>query len=353
MGTVPTRTKPALWKRFLTRTVISLLALIVLLAAAGFTYNEIERHADARQFPQLGKSVRLGPEFDNIGLNLNCFGEGSPTVVLDAGLGVPAHGWKPVQPAVAKFTRVCSYDRAGYGWSDAGPMPRTSSEIAKELHALLAAAGEKPPYILVGHSFGGFNVRVFNGAYSNDVAGMVLVDASHEDQESIIPKALLESMKEIETSLRWQKRLAPAYAYLGIGRLLDDTAGLTFLSKSDRREALYLELHPRFYAAELSEVESWQASEDEVRAAGNLGDKPLIVLTAGKWTDIVPGLTQKDVDDLKQSWVNDLQVREAHLSTRGRQIVVPDSDHMIPFERPDAVVSAIHEVLDEARAAKP
>jgi len=190
VNAVPTRTKPALWKRFLKWTVISLLALFVLLAAAGFTYNEIERHADARQFPQLGKSVRLGPEFGNMSLNLNCYGEGSPTVVLDAGLGVPAHGWKPVQPAVAKFARVCSYDRAGYGWSDAGPMPRTSSEIAKELHALLAAAGEKPPYILVGHSFGGFNVRVFNGAYPNDVAGMVLVDASHEDQESIIPKSL-------------------------------------------------------------------------------------------------------------------------------------------------------------------
>ncbi|HKR96688.1 MAG TPA: alpha/beta hydrolase, partial [Candidatus Angelobacter sp.] len=91
---------------------------------------------------QLGKSVRLGPEFGNMSLNLNCYGEGSPTVVLDAGLGVPAHGRKPVQPAVAKFARVCSYDRVGYGWSDAGPMPRTSSEIAKELHALLAAAGE-------------------------------------------------------------------------------------------------------------------------------------------------------------------------------------------------------------------
>ena len=155
-------------------------------------------------------------------------------MVLDAGLGVPAHGWKPVQPAVAKFARVCSYDRVGYGWSDAGPMPRTSSEIAKELHALLAAAGEKPPYILVGHSFGGFNVRVFNGAYPNDVAGMVLVDASHEDQESIIPKVLLENMKEIETSLRWQKRLAPAYAYLGVGRLLDDTAGLPFESRPSR-----------------------------------------------------------------------------------------------------------------------
>lgn len=90
-----------------------------------------------------------------------------------------------------------------------------------------------------------------------------------------------------------------------------------------------------------------------MRAAGNLGDKPLIVLTAGKWTEIVPGLTQKDVDDLKQAWINGLQVREAHLSTRGKQIVVPDSDHMIPFERPDAVVSAIHEVWNEARAAKP
>lgn len=343
-----------LWKRIFKWTGLSLLALIVLLIIAGFTYNAIEQRADARRFPQQGKSVQLGPEFGNVSLNLFCSGQGSPTVVLDSGLGVPGvHGWKSVQPDAAKFTRVCSYDRAGYAWSTAGPMPRTSSQIARELHALLASAGEKPPYILVGHSFGGFNVRVFNGAYSNDVAGMVLVDASSEDLTNKMPPALQEEMNKMEVSLRRQNRFAPALVYLGIGRLLDDTSGLTFLSPDDRREALYLELQIKFYAAELSEVESFSVSENEVRGSGNLGAKPLIVLTGGNWSETPPGWAKKDWDDLRTLWLNDLQVREVHLSTRGKQIIVADSDHMIPFERPDTIVSAIHDVWLAANAANP
>ncbi|MGB6717584.1 MAG: hypothetical protein WBE47_11580, partial [Candidatus Acidiferrales bacterium] len=117
------------WKRWLRRILLGGLALIILLALAGFSYNSIEEHADARRFPQQGKSFPLGPAFPRVSLNLDCSGQGSPTVILDSGLGVPAVGWKFVQPEVAKFTRVCSYDRAGYGWSTPGPMPRTSAEI--------------------------------------------------------------------------------------------------------------------------------------------------------------------------------------------------------------------------------
>jgi len=336
------------WPRILKWTSLSLLALIFLLAAAGFIYNAIEEHADARRFPQMGKSVSLGGEFGNLSLNLSCSGTGSPTVVLDSGLGVPGvHGWKQVQPDVARFTRVCSYDRAGYAWSSAGPMPRTSREIARELHALLAAAGEKPPYILVGHSFGGYNVRVFNGEYSRDVAGLVLVDPSQEDIESKMSLALLAELKEYDAIAKRQAKLAPALVYLGIARLQDDTAGLTFLSPEDRREALYLEVQTKFYKAEWSETESMPTSTQQVRASGNLGDKPLIVLTAGKVEEAPPGFPQKDLDDFQNAVINDLHVRLAHLSTRGRQVIVRDSDHMIPFERPDAVVSSIHEVWAE------
>ena len=103
-------------------------------------------------------------------------------------------------PDVAKFARVCSYDRAGYGWSSAGPMPRTSGEIARELHALLMASGEKGPYVLVGHSFGGYNVRVYTGKYPAEVAGLVLVDASHEDQNRWMPP----SMKKLNDDLTAQ-----------------------------------------------------------------------------------------------------------------------------------------------------
>ncbi|MFZ0640239.1 MAG: alpha/beta hydrolase [Candidatus Acidiferrales bacterium] len=350
------------WKRILKWAALSVLALIVLLLIAGASYRAIEQHADARRFPQQGKSFLLGPAFPGVSLNIDCSGQGSPTVILDSGLGVPAVGWKFVQPEVAKFARVCSYDRAGYGWSTAGPMPRTSAEIVKELHALLAAAGEKPPYILVGHSFGGYNIRVFSGAYPNEVAGMVLVDASHEDQNSRMPQAMTDYSKKQEASAKWQTFFAPVLIDFGVARLMSDTSGPAYLSQNDREEFRYLQLQTKFLAATASEQAAFSTSADEVRASGNLGDKPLVVLTAGKAlgaASLPPGFPVKAYDDFLLIWRNDLQVREAHLSTRGRQIIVPNSDHMIPFERPDTVISAIHDVWSAASspaapaAAKP
>ncbi|MBV8206508.1 MAG: hypothetical protein JO041_06930, partial [Acidobacteria bacterium] len=119
--TAPVRNRR--WRRILKRIVFCVFGLLVLLAAAGAVYNTIEQHQDARRFPQQGKSVSLGPEFGSAALNIDCSGQGSPSVVLESGGGVPAIGWKFVQPQIAGFTRVCSYDRAGYGWSTPGPMP--------------------------------------------------------------------------------------------------------------------------------------------------------------------------------------------------------------------------------------
>ena len=342
-------------KRFLRRTFFGLLILIVVAAIAGASYQAIEDHEDASRFPQQGKSVALGPDFGDLHLNLDCQGAGSPTVVLDSGLGVPGVGWNRVQAEAAKFTRVCWYDRAGYGWSDGSSVPRTSLEIAKELHALLAAANEKGPFVVVGHSFGGYDVRVFNGQYPGEVAGMVLVDASHEDQESRMPPAFQTAMKKQTESLKRQQVLAPFLIRFGIARFMQRNQGESpGVSKDFARELLYLQLQPKFLAATISEISLFSESANEVRASGNLGDKPLVVLTAGK--DVPPsalpeGLTKKDFDDFRAMWVNDLQVKEAQLSTRGKRIMVPDSDHMIPFERPDAIVDAIREVCSAVNAA--
>src|SRR5256885_11213084 len=162
------------------RVILALLTLALFLAAIGAAYQGIGYWRDSRRFPQRGRSFRVGP----IMLNLNCTGKGRPTVVLDSGLGGSSLDWTRVQPEIAKFTRVCSYDRAGYGWSDLSPEPRTSSQIAKELKGLLTSAAERPPYVLVGHSFGGYNMRMFSELYPSDVAGMVLVDAEHPDEGS-------------------------------------------------------------------------------------------------------------------------------------------------------------------------
>jgi pimeloyl-ACP methyl ester carboxylesterase len=343
-------------KRWLKRSLLALLVLVVLAAIVGASYQALGNRADARRFPQQGKSVSLGPAFDNLSLNIDCRGQGGPTVILDSGLGVPAVGWNPVQAEVAKFTRVCCYDRAGYGWSGASSTPRTSSQIVKELHALLEAANEKGPYILVGHSFGGYNVRVYNGQYPNDVAGMVLVDASHEDQNERMTPALQAFMKKSIEQLKWQVKLAPLLIRFGIARFSQRNQGeAPGVSKEFGQEMLYLQMQPKFIDASASELSLFAESANEVRAAGNLGDKPLVVLTAGKSADasqLPAGFPKKEFDDFHEVWVNDLQVKESHLSTRGKRIMVPDSTHMIPFERPDTIVAAIHEVWVAANADK-
>jgi pimeloyl-ACP methyl ester carboxylesterase len=120
-------------------------------------------------------------------LHLYCTGEGSPTVILEAGGGNPWLSWYQVQPQVAQFTRVCSYDRAGLGWSDPSPKPRTTKVIADELHTLLHNAGITAPFVLVGHSLGGLDARMFASQYPSEAVGMVLVDSSHPDQDDRFP----------------------------------------------------------------------------------------------------------------------------------------------------------------------
>ncbi|HKW34617.1 MAG TPA: alpha/beta hydrolase [Candidatus Acidoferrum sp.] len=341
------------WVRFVKRVLIGLILLLVCAAVAGAAYQAIANWRDARRFPQEGRSIALGAQFPGVSLNLNCLGQGAPTVILESGLGVPAAGWDLVIPDVAKFARVCSYDRAGYGWSSPGPMPRNSGEIVKELHALLSASGEKGPYVLVAHSFGGYNVRVYADKYPADVAGLVLVDTSHEDQEQLMPPSLKKLTQEQVKELDSQRRLMPVLIFFGIARLTSGDEGESKLSKDFRDKMKYLQLRTKFIDAALSEIKSFSESAEEVRRTGNLGARPLVVLTAGKdleAKDLPKGVSVEEMRDFRKTWVNDLQVRQARLSTGGKQMVVPDSTHMIPMERPDAVVNAIRQVSDAVKA---
>jgi pimeloyl-ACP methyl ester carboxylesterase len=351
-SSIPVPAKTGRFWRVIKKIFQVLAALVVLAAICGALYQAIANWRDGRRFPQEGRLVALGGAFPNVALNMDCSGQGSPTVILDTGLGVPAVGWKFVQPEVAKFARVCSYDRAGYGWSTTGPLPRTSGEIAKELHALLAASGEKGPYVLVAHSFGGFNVRVYTKEYPELVAGLVLVDTSHEDQKSRMPGSLQTFMKKQSAQLEFQRKVAPILIFLGIARLTSNEEGPPNLPKSFLQEVKYLQLQSKFVEATSSEIQNFSASANEVRAAGNLGERPLVVLTAGKEEDakdLPKGLDKRDLDDFRKIWMNDLQVEEARLSTHGKQVIVADSTHMIPFFRPDTVIAAIREVCEAVK----
>jgi pimeloyl-ACP methyl ester carboxylesterase len=315
------------------------LALLVVLAGA--SYNWIKARYDARQFPQEGRSVDIG----GYRLNINCRGQGSPTVILEAGLGVPAISWRAVQPGIAQFTRVCSYDRAGYDWSDPGPMPRTTARTVSELHSLLQNAGERPPFILVGHSFGATYVRAYNAAYPGEVAGIVLADSANENME--FPEAF-QRLIDNELRLRQRERKWARLLYwTGVNRLaawteIDDVA-----QPYDSREWAYFLIQPKEIAAAASEMEHLEEYKAELRAAGGLGEKPLIVLIARQSLLNVP-LPPLDLVALNQLWIENEKLL-AQLSARGKWIMVQNSTHMMPFNRPDAIVSAVHEVYSETR----
>jgi len=307
---------------------------------------------DARRFPQRGRSVQAG----SLRLNLDCSGHGAVTVILDSGMGAPALDWILVQPEVARFTRVCSYDRAGYGWSDASPAPRTSLQIAGELKSLLDAAGEKGPFVMVGHSFGGYNVRVFSSRYSKDVAGMVLVDASHPDEgsrtDAVLSTAQLAMQQRNERrDEMWEQIAEPLAIHLGVQRaiLALGWKPSRHLSTRLQEEFLYLEHMPKFMRTVRDEDAVFKTSGAQAAGAGPLGDRPLIVLTAGKPYEPDPLLTPEQMERQTNIWIRELQVEEMRLSTRGEQIVVPDSSHDMPQDRPDAIVSAIHTVWNAVR----
>jgi len=319
--------------------------LAILFACIGAAYQVIGTWRDARQFPQRGRTVQAGP----IKMNIDCAGSGSPTVILEQGGGMPALGWLKIQPHIAQFTRVCSYDRAGYGWSEPGPMPRTVPRLAEELKALLAASGEKGPYVMVAASLGGPIVRLYTKLYPTDVAGLILVDASHEDQlkraQSVQPPELIEeNNREIKSYQRWERLRRPFMLHLGIERfMVHFTPQSAQMSRMFWEEFLYLSQKPGFQETLASEIRSLPESSSALRAS-NLGDRPLIVLTAGKMTFTPQPYLTKEIENKIRNAFREMQAEQARLSTRGKQIIVPDSGHAIMFKRPDAVISAIHEV---------
>jgi len=263
--------------------------------------------------------------------------------------------WALVQPRLASTTRVCSYDRAGLGYSDPSTRPSTSANIVDDLHRLLSAAAIAPPYILVGHSSGSLNVRLYADDYRGEVAGMVLVDPSHEDQAE-----RFDAVSGGQFS-----RGLPAAIERYRGCLAAAKAGWTPQSAAYRRcidgpiaqfgpeynmAHAVVEATATFQAAQLSEFESiHEASAAEVRAARRpYGALPLIVLTASDAPAGTPAALQ---EPLMQAW-RTMHDELAALSTIGVNRVVPNTHHYIEWEQPEAVIGAIREVISTVRSAR-
>lgn len=329
-------------KLFIKR-VVALLAVTGMIAlAAGRMYERNGEMRDKKRLPQVGGSVDIGGR----DLNIFCSGVGTPPVIFESA-GGPGYFWTDIQPEVAKFTTACWYDRAGEGWSDPGPFPRTSASIASDLHDLLHRAVIPGPYVLVGWSFGGLNVRVYNGLYPADVAGMVLIDSAHEDEPIRAPKFFLA--RTAPKYLRY-----PAHTILktserfGILRLLQSRP--QYPDKPTRQQTIRaLRQQPKSIVTDITTGLLVPESYRQAHELARTGDRPLIVLTAGKpqrWSD--PEIARQAAA-YQDVWIHEIQSQLTHLSTRGRQIVVENSDHGIPENAPQSVISAIEEVVTTIR----
>ena len=335
-----------MWK-WTKRIGLGLICLIAFLLLSGAAYQFISTKIDEGAYPPPGKLVDVG----GYRLHINCSGEGGPTVVLDAGMGCNALAWALVQPAVSKFTHSCSYDRAGNGWSDESPLERTSQNIVDELHMLLKNAKVPGPYILVGHSFGGPNVLLYANQYPDEIAGIVLVDSSHEDQLDKMP-AMPEQNESMALFLTYVGGIRLMYAHLPTYKNLLEKS----LEKSpDTAQEVYpaKTFTNSFIRTVFKETSLLDKSLKQLKATGEkLGNKPLIVITAGKALKAEEvGLPEEQVNQINKVW-KDLQIDLVAKSTKGKQIIAENSGHMITREQPEIIVQAIQEVIHDANANK-
>jgi pimeloyl-ACP methyl ester carboxylesterase len=336
--TSPTPSQPRRTHRILrwtVRVVVGLVAVIVLLVAVGASYEAIMAAGDDTRYPAPGQRVDVG----GYRLHVHCVGEGSPTVVLDAGLGGFSLDWNLVQPELAATTRVCAYDRAGYGWSDPSPKPRTPSQIADELHTLLVNAGIQGPYVLVGHSAAGKDVRLFANRYPQAVVGMVLIDARHE---SVDTNRSPEALAAEHTQQRRFQRTIWAAARIGLVRAFWAAAwpqvfpATQNLSTETRAEIGVLQARSQQVKTALREDALLTHDNAQLSSAPSLGDVPLMVLVAGQNVEHDP------------FWLP-AQQQLAGLSSNAKLIVVEGSSHYIHWDQPMLVAGAIRQVVEAAR----
>jgi pimeloyl-ACP methyl ester carboxylesterase len=310
-------------------TLFLITAIIFCAASTGYIYQTVATALDKHNYPPPGKLVNINGHQ----LHIQSVGTGSPTVILEAGLCAMSSVWGWIQPEVAKFTRVISYDRAGLGWSEPDNAPFTALHVARQLHNLLQTSGIESPYVLVGHSMGGLLARMFAGQYPDNVAGMVLVDASHPDQYS----HNLAIRRYMNSGFRLLKKI-PLLAKLGFvritGFLYSQADGLP--ARQQAEAAVFLSSHRHLHTTR-NESSAWDSICAEVRCLRYFGNKPLAVLTAGR--DLLPGSLE-------------LQGKLATLSSDCTLHVVKGATHVTLVthrEHAMSVVDAIRQVVEKVR----
>lgn len=282
-------------------------------------------------------------------MTLHCEGSGAPVVILDSGLGDGAASWRKVQGEIAKKTKVCGYDRAGLGGSTMGPLPRDTASMAADLKALLKAAKLPGPYVLVGHSMGSYDVRMYASLNLKQVAGMVLVDPSADGQ---MARMLAAAPRLEELQKASYATLSSCAEQAKAGTLTPQTKGCSQPPPPDvppeLRDWVRARSSPHNFITVASELESFNTLDTPqlLKVRRPFGSIPLIVLT-GKPT--IPGATPEETEAVYKVWVT-MHDEMAALSTKGVNRPVPGAGHYIQHEKPAVVIAAVQEVVDAVRA---
>jgi pimeloyl-ACP methyl ester carboxylesterase len=326
------------WSR---RGLLILLAAVIAATVAG----QIQQFRLQRAHPPIGDLIDVG------GHRLHVLrSDGRPTVVFENGPGGMAVDWAWVQSEIAQTAGTFAYDRAGLGWSEPGSGPRDISTLVNELHEALQASGSQPPYVLVGHSYGGLIVRAYAYTYPSEVAGLVLVDAAHEDQFDVYPEAYVAKAERMARSMGRLRSAFRAVSGSGVPALLGSAFPDAVADRlpenlgAARRAATAMD--SSHATATTDEMLALADSLDQVRRLrAPLDDLPVAVITHGRPLGSDAGVPPGLENEVERAWRR-MQDDLTRISTDSRLIVAADSGHDIHLDRPDVVTAAIEDVLD-------
>jgi pimeloyl-ACP methyl ester carboxylesterase len=330
--------------------IIGVVVFAIILAFA-LLFEQVERAREREHFPQIGRSFDVGGRM----MNIYCSGAGQPAIVLESGAtwpflapkemfeqGAPRPGfsWVWIQKELSKLTTACWYDRAGSGWSDLGPYPRDSASQARDLHALLLAAAVPSPYVLVAESSATADARVYAGFYPTEVAGLVIVNGV--DPDFFINTQRGRAARYPRFVGRSQDLLAQALNQIGLPRFATERqtpATPKNITTSEWNIIWHLTQSAKARSALMQDIACWQQSASQVRSAGSLGDRPLVVLSS----ENPPAAPQHGAE-----WL-DMQTEMARLSSRGKHVVVKEGNGDLLYQAPDEIVGAIRQVIRQTR----
>lgn len=327
-------------KRWIKRIAIGVVAVVATAVMIGAGYEAKMRRQALVRYPVPGQLIDIGGRK----IQLDCRGSGAPLVVLEAGLDMNGSlAWAKVHDSIAVTTRTCGYSRAGVMWSDDNPGQPSAAGIATDLQAALRGAGEKAPYVMVGHSLGGPYIMTFTKLHEADVAGLVFVDASHPEQIQRFKEVL---GRELDPPVGLMK-VAAALGWTGVVRVAmsagpaPDSVGRTTAAFA-----------PTSLAPMFEELDALASTLEEAGRYRQLGNRPLIVLTAMAPVDTATlkqmKMTVEENVRFRAAW-KELHDDEASWSTQSEHILVPDATHYIQNDRPDIVIAAVRKVVEMVR----